>query len=132
MTTLHSFDGTDGSQPHAGLIQDTNGNFYGAAAYGAANLCADGCGTIFSMSVGLGPFIKTNPVAGKVGATIGILGTDLTGATGVKFNGTETAFRVVSSTFIEAKVPSGARNGTVQVQTPSGTLSSNVPFIVLP
>ena len=54
-------------------------------------------GTIFSLSVGFGPFVKTNPEAGKVGATVGILGTDLTGATGVKFNGTETAFRVVSS-----------------------------------
>jgi len=29
-------------------------------------------------------------------------------------------------------VPSDATTGTVQVQLPSGTLSSNVPFIVLP
>jgi hypothetical protein len=71
-------------------------------------------------------------VAGNVGSTVGILGTNLTGATGVKFNSTETAFRVVSSSFIEAKVPSGATTGTVQMQLPSGLLSSNVPFIVLP
>ena len=75
--------------------------------------------------------MKTNPEAGKVGATVGILGTDLTGATGVKFNGTETAFRVVSSSFLEAKVPSGVTTGTIQVQTPLGTLNSNVPFIVV-
>jgi hypothetical protein len=86
---------------------------------------------VFSLSVGLGPFERTNPVAGKVGSNVGILGTNLTGATGVKFNGTETAFRVVSSTFIEAKVPSGATTGTVQVQLPGGTLSSNVLFVVL-
>jgi len=55
----------------------------------------------------------------------------LTGATGVNFNGTATAFRVVSSSFIDAKVPSGATTGTVQVQLPGGPLSSNVSFIVL-
>jgi len=126
---LHSFDLTDGNQPFAGLAQDTNGIFYGTTHEGGAS---DSDGTVFSLSVGLGPFVETNPVAGKVGGTVGILGTNLTGATGVKFNGTETAFRVVSSSFIEAKVPSDATTGTVQVQLPSGTLSSNVPFIVLP
>jgi uncharacterized repeat protein (TIGR03803 family) len=115
-----------GSNPN-GLVQDTSGNLYGTTYLGGAN----GDGTIFSLSVGLGPFVETNPAAGKVGANVGILGTDLTGATDVTFNGTATAFRVVSSTFIEAKVPSGATTGTIQVQLPSGTLSSNVPFIVL-
>ena len=117
----------DGAVPQAGLVQNTNGMFYGTAGSGA-----NGDGTVFSLSVGLGPFVKTNPAAGKVGSSVGILGTDLTGVTDVTFNGTATAFRVVSSTFIEAKVPSGATTGTVQVQLPGGTLSSNVPFIVLP
>ena len=89
------------------------------------------CGTIYSLSVGPGPFVKTNPAAGKVGAAVGILGTNLTGATDVKFNGTATAFRLVSKTLIEAKVPSGATSGKVTVQLPGGTLSSNAPFIVL-
>jgi len=126
LTTLHSYDVTDG-QDSEGLIQDTNGALYGTTETGGAY----GDGTVFSLSVGLGPFVKTNPAAGKVGATVGILGTNLTGATGVKFNGTATAFRVVSKTFIEAKVPSGATTGKVTVQLPSGALSSNVPFILL-
>jgi uncharacterized repeat protein (TIGR03803 family) len=132
LTTLYSFcsqtNCADGIAANA-LVQDTNGIFYGTTQTGGNS---DNAGTVFSLSVGLGPFVKTNPAAGKVGATVGILGTDLTGATGVKFNGTGTAFRVVSSSFIEAKVPSGATSGTVQVKLPSGTLSSNMPFFVLP
>jgi len=54
-TTLHSFDGADGAYPYAGLLQATDGNFYGTT---------------------------------------------------------------------------GATSGKVQVVTPSGTLSSNVPFRV--
>jgi uncharacterized repeat protein (TIGR03803 family) len=134
LTTLYTFclqrTCTDGAQPYAGLVQDTDGVFYGTTQYGGE--CGDpGCGTVFSLSVGLGPFVRTNPATGKVGANVGILGPDLTGATSVTFNGTQTAFRVVSKTFIEAKVPSGATTGTVQVKLPSGTLFSNVPFVVL-
>ena len=129
LTTLHNFD-PSGYSPFAGLTQDTDGAFYGTTNQGGDGVYC--CGTVFRISVGLSPFVETNPAAGKVGATVGILGTNLTGATGVKFNGTETAFRLVSETFIETKVPSGATSGTVQVQLPRGTLSSNVPFIVLP
>jgi len=136
LTTLYDMcsqpNCTDGITANA-LVQDTNGTFYGTTVSGGPQCGPDNstCGTVFSLSVGLGPFERTNPVAGKVGSNVGILGTNLTGATGVKFNGTETAFRVVSSTFIEAKVPSGATTGTVQVQLPGGTLSSNVLFVVL-
>jgi hypothetical protein len=67
-----------------------------------------------------------------VGAVVKILGTDLTGATGVSFNGTAAVFKVISSSLVTAAVPAGATSGTVQVVTPGGTLSSNVPFRVLP
>jgi uncharacterized repeat protein (TIGR03803 family) len=45
LTTLHSFDDTDGTEPH-GLIQATNGNFYGTTAFGGAN----GEGTVFEIT----------------------------------------------------------------------------------
>jgi uncharacterized repeat protein (TIGR03803 family) len=48
LTTLHSFDGTDGSWVGQPLVQDTNGKFYGTASGGANNY-----GTVFSLSVGL-------------------------------------------------------------------------------
>ena len=44
-------------------------------------------GTVFSLSVGLGPFVETQTTSGKVGKAVKILGTNLTGATSVTFNG---------------------------------------------
>jgi uncharacterized repeat protein (TIGR03803 family) len=75
--------GTIFEYPAAGLIQDTNGNLYGITADGGTI----GDGTTFSLSVGLGPFVETQPTAAKVGATVNILGTNLTRATSVNFNG---------------------------------------------
>jgi len=95
LTTLHSFDLTDGANPEAAmiqasdgnfygttsgtifkitptgtlttlhtgvgantLVQDTNGTFYGTTLHGGRiiyHYCGGSCGTIFSLSVGLGP-----------------------------------------------------------------------------
>ena len=38
ITTLASFNGTDGQYPHAGLVMDSSGDLYGTAAYGGAGL----------------------------------------------------------------------------------------------
>jgi len=74
--------------------------------------------------------VKTLPTSGKVGAAVTILGTNLTGATSVTFNGAPAAFTVVSASEISTAVPAGASTGKVQLMTPGGTLSSNVPFRV--
>jgi uncharacterized repeat protein (TIGR03803 family) len=120
LTTLHSFEIADGQYLNAGLVQATNGTFYGVTGLGGHS----GDGTIFSVSMGLGPFVKTVPTAAKVGTTVLILGTDLTGASTVTFNGKTAKFKVVSATEITATVPTGATTGTVVVTTPSGTLKS--------
>jgi hypothetical protein len=108
------------------LVQATNGTFYGTTLLGGSGIS----GTIFSLSVGLGPFVETVPTSGAVGAIVNILGNNLTSATTVTFNGTATAFTLVSSSEIITTVPAGATTGIVQVTTPSGTLSSNVAFQV--
>jgi uncharacterized repeat protein (TIGR03803 family) len=126
LTTLHSFDGTDGGFPQAGLVQDTNGDFYGTTS----GVITDG--TVFSLSLGLGPFVETQTTSGKVGAAVKILGTSLTGATSVTFNGTAAVFKVVAPSLITTTVPTGATTGTVEVTTPKGTLKGNVAFHVTP
>jgi uncharacterized repeat protein (TIGR03803 family) len=47
-TVLHSFSGTDGASPN-GLIQTSDGSFYGSTAIGGdlVSCPADGCGTLF-------------------------------------------------------------------------------------
>jgi hypothetical protein len=82
--------------------------------------------------VGVGAFVETLPISGKAGATVKILGTNLTGVTSVTFNGKAATLTVSSSNLITAAVPTGATTGTVQVVTPGGTLSSNLPFRVIP
>ena len=128
LTPLENFDLTDGSTPYAGLVQATNGNVYGTTAFGGAF----GAGTVFSLSIGLGPFVETLTASGKVGAAVTILGNDLPGATSVTFNGTAAKFKVVSSTEIKTTVPSPATTGKVKVVTPSHTLTSNLNFRVTP
>ena len=44
-------------------------------------------GTVYKLSVGLGPFVETMPTYGT-GTPVTILGTNLIGATSVIFNGT--------------------------------------------
>jgi len=132
LTTLHRFEPTEaGGFPAAGLTQDTNGDFYGTTMDGVSGECQNGCGTVFGLSVGIAPFVKTLPTVGVAGSVVRILGTDLSGATSVTFNGIAAAFGVISPSQILALVPAGATTGKVQVITPSGTLLSNVGFVVL-
>jgi uncharacterized repeat protein (TIGR03803 family) len=69
LTTLYSFcaqiNCPDGQNPSAGLVQGTDGNLYGTTAYGGGNGCSGGCGTVFSVSVGLRPFVETLPLPVK-------------------------------------------------------------------
>ncbi len=125
LTTLHSFEMMEG-WASSGLTQATNGTFYGGMG-GGGRTC---CGSIYSLSVGLAPFVKTVPTMGNVGTTVIVLGNDLTSATSVTFNGIPAEFTVVSDTEITTTVPNGATTGSVEVTTPNGTLTSNMPFQV--
>ncbi|HEY6272465.1 MAG TPA: hypothetical protein VIX19_10790 [Terriglobales bacterium] len=129
LTLLHSFNNSkSGYFPFAGLLQDTNGTFYGDTFYSSLPY---GDGIIYSLSVGLGPFAKSVPTVGKIGTPVKILGNNLKFATGVAFNGVAATFTAESGTYIKATVPAGATTGPVVVTLPTGTLTSNVSFQVL-
>jgi uncharacterized repeat protein (TIGR03803 family) len=128
VTFMHGFNGTDGSLPYGGLVQATDGKFYGTTNIGGPSTRP--YGTIYSLAMGLGPFVTSVPGVGSVGEPVKILGTDLTGATAVTFNGIAAPYTVISATEISTYVPPAATTGKVTVTTPNGTLVSNADFRV--
>jgi len=48
LTQIYSFNGAGGAYPEAGLVQGTDGNFYGTAAFGANN--SNSYGTVFQVT----------------------------------------------------------------------------------
>ena len=71
------------------------------------------------------------PSSGAVGTAVTITGSNFTGATSVKFNGTPAAsFTVDSSTKLRTTVPAGATTGRISVTTADGTALSANGFTV--
>ncbi len=128
VTSVVGYGLVEGINPIGGLVQATNG-----VVFGTFTNCLNYCrGTVFSMNLGLEPFVTFVLPAGNVGATVQILGQNLTRTTSVTFNGVKaTSFTVVSDTYMTAVVPSGATSGPVVVTNRTGTLTSNKNFTVL-
>jgi len=109
------------------LKQHTTGEFFGVTVVGGAK----GLGSIYSLEVGVGPFLSLQKYQGKLGSTTQILGQGLTGVTNVTYNGVPaTAFEVVSDTYMTAVVPLGASSGSIVVTTPTGSLQTDKTFII--
>ena len=107
----------DGDNP-VGLVQGTDGIFYGATSQGGAI----GYGTVFALSTEEAPFVLTRPTIGVVGEVVTIIGYGLKDATSVTFNGTSATILYDAATVIYAKVPAGATTG----QGPSGHAERDV------
>ena len=132
LTGLQAFDGASEGGRYPTLMQATTGIFYGTTLeYGANSNCPEnGCGTAFTLSNGLSPFVAAVPPSRGVGTKVLLLGQSFTGTTSVTFNGVSAEFTVNSDTEITTFVPVGATTGNVQVTTPTGTLSTKVLFVV--
>jgi uncharacterized repeat protein (TIGR03803 family) len=132
LSTVHNFceqsGCMDGNQPDGSLFQATDGKFYGTTFSGGIYQG----GVAFSLDTGLSRLVRFVVPAGRIGGIARILGQGFTGATSVDFNGVPAEFKIRSDTFIEAGLSRGATTGYVTVATPTGTLTSNVPFRVIP
>jgi poly(3-hydroxybutyrate) depolymerase len=71
-----------------------------------------------------------SPTSGPVATAVTLTGTDFTGASSVKFNGTTASYTVTDSTHIATTVPSAATTGTIAVVAPGGTGTSSSSFTV--
>jgi uncharacterized repeat protein (TIGR03803 family) len=131
MTTFYSFcsqtacgDGASGQ----GVVQHTDGKLYGATEFGGTS----NSGTVFSVDIGLPPFVSALPYTARVGSVIKLFGQGLTGVTAVSFNGTAATFSIQSDTYLTATVPAGASSGFVTVTASGSTLTSNHQFQLIP
>lgn len=126
-----NFGSVLGGAPGAQYNQVINGNNY----YLQQEWSNDGSTCLLTYGSGGGgnpPTVTSfSPTSGAVGATVDVQGTNLTGATSVKFNGTsDPSFVVNSSSDITAHVPGGATTGKISVTTPNGTGTSAASFTV--
>lgn len=72
-----------------------------------------------------------DPSSGQVGSVVNITGGGFTGTKKVMFGAVAaTSFSVISTTLIQATVPTGANTGRVGVQTPNGGATSPMKFTV--
>ncbi len=154
LTTLVSFDGTNGSAPAASLIQAKDGNLYGTTEYGGPISGCEGgfdpCGTVFKITTGgklttLHTFVYSDgafPVSPVVQGTDGnFYGTNQgegdSGGAGAIFKmtpgGTVTVLSFTSTVagLVQGRdgnfygtTPRSYTDGTVFKITPSGTLTT--------
>ncbi len=72
------------------------------------------------------------PTSGPAGTVVTLIGSALSGATAVSFNGVRATFSLISDTQITATVPAGATSGSIAVTTRGGSGSSAASFTVIP
>jgi uncharacterized repeat protein (TIGR03803 family) len=113
LTTLVSFNRTNGSHPAAGLVQGSDGNFYGTTFGGGAS----GMGTVFQMSP-----------AGVLTTLISFSDSDGAAPLAPLVQGNDGSFYGTTSEGGNLVLNGGAGFGTVFRMTPAGMLTTLVVF----
>ncbi len=115
---------------NTGLASSTT-YYYRVAATGAGGASAYSNEAFATTLFGQPTVTGINPGSGRAGTLVTITGSNLGGATAVRFNTTNaTAFTVVSASQLTTAVPSGATTGYVTVVTPAGSASSPSVFTI--
>ena len=128
-TLLFTFDITNGSLPLTTPFGASNGLIYGTANTGGQT----NYGVFWSLANGISPFCSlVGFPSGASGATVQILGQGFTSASSVKIGSVSATFKIVSGTYITAKVPDAATTGHIVVTTNAGTLTSPQIYKVIP
>jgi uncharacterized repeat protein (TIGR03803 family) len=129
------FDGANGDEPDAPVLQSSDGTLlgvtFGGGSVGQGQVAS---GVVFSLDAALAPpkplFVSFNPSRGKVGSKILIHGSHFVGTTAVTFNGVSATFQVLNTGNILATVPQGASTGLIAVTNAGGTTPSKKSFTV--
>ena len=128
-----------GSAPLSTPMLHTSGRIYGITSHGGTSLWGsstygayDDGGELFSLPSGTGPIISVvGRRSAKANDRIGIIGQGFSTVTGVTFGGiaaSPAAVRIMSNTYMEVAVPSGARTGPVVVYTSTATYQTLYNF----
>ena len=121
-TTLYSFAGSpdnDGSEPDAGLVQGSDGNFYGTTTGGGTN----GHGTVFELDVGGGGTNCTFSItsnSANFSAAGGSCNVGVTASNGCTWTGSTT-----NSWITVTAGSSGSGTGTVSYSVAANTSATN-------
>jgi len=129
------FNGRNGQNPNAPLVQSNDGRFFGVTQVGGTVQHGDVAnGVVFALNAGLAApkpaFVSFNPSHGKVNTKVMIHGNYFVGTTAVAFNGVSATFQVLNTGNILATVPQGATTGPISVTNPGGTSTSKKNFTV--
>jgi hypothetical protein len=105
-----------------------------AATYGPISVVTPGGTATSATSFAVVPTISgISPTTGTAGTTVTITGTGFSGASGVKFNGVNASFSIVSPTSITTTVPGTASSGPIVVTLGgSGQTASSATFTPKP
>jgi uncharacterized repeat protein (TIGR03803 family) len=123
-TTLASFNGTNGSDPVAGLIPDSSGNLYGAAEQGGTSKA----GTLFELAQGSGTITTLASFSAPDVAPL-CLSRDNSGNLYGVTNGLDVPFETVGETVFE--LPEGSSAVTTLASFPSGTYAYGYGGLVM-
>jgi hypothetical protein len=107
------------------------GAMTGPITVSTPNGVATGASNFTVSTIALPTITGFSPARGQPGTPVTIFGTNLAGATAVRFTGANVSkFSVIAANTITTFVPPNARTGPITVVTPSGETTSASPFLV--